>query len=259
MKKIANKVLAKTGFTVRKEYRFKDLLQLEKDYGMIFDLALNSFGENLRSYSQIYQDVMALLLLGGKRNGFFVEFGATNGVKLSNTYLLEKDFGWSGILAEPAKVWHEELKKNRNVIVDHRCVWKKSKEKLSFNTYDDAELSTISEFSGSDYHKRKSANSYMVETISLNDLLNESNAPKVIDYMSVDTEGSEYDILQALDFNTYEFKVITCEHNKNPDREKIYELLSNNGYERVVTGLSRWDDWYIKPKYISEEIYRMFS
>lgn len=57
-----------------------------------------------------------------KQNGFFVEFGATNGIDLSNTYLLETEFGWNGILAEPDKYWHTSLIANRTAIIDIRCV-----------------------------------------------------------------------------------------------------------------------------------------
>ena len=55
-----------------------------------------------RSRSQLRQDIFVLCTLDFKRNGFFVEFGATNGVDLSNSYLLETEFNWTGILAEPA-------------------------------------------------------------------------------------------------------------------------------------------------------------
>ena len=61
------------------------------------------------------------------------------------------------------------------------------------------------------------------------------NAPKFIDYLSIDTEGSEYEILKNFDFKSYKFRVITCEHNYNENREKIYELLTENGYERRFT------------------------
>lgn len=64
-----------------------------------------------KSKSQIRQDLFVLAELNFKTNGFFVEFGATNGIDLSNSHLMEKEFGWKGILAEPAKCWHKDLKK----------------------------------------------------------------------------------------------------------------------------------------------------
>src|SRR6056297_216441 len=67
----------------------------------------SDFIENLNfSKSQLRQDLFVLSELGFKQHGFFVEFGATNGIDLSNTYLMEARFGWNGILAEPARLWH---------------------------------------------------------------------------------------------------------------------------------------------------------
>ena len=70
--------------------------------------------------------------------------------------------------------------------------------------------------------------------------------PKKIDYMSIDTEGSEFEILNSFDFNEYDIKVITCEHNYTEMREKIYALLSKNGYIRKHSEYSMFDDWYVK-------------
>jgi hypothetical protein len=82
-------------------------------------------------------------------------------------------------------------------------------------------------------------------TISLKDLLLESNAPKEIDYLSIDTEGSEYRILEAFDWNEYRFHVITVEHNFSEERVLISELLKSVGYKQVYVELSKFDDWYI--------------
>jgi len=201
-----------------------------------------------RSKAQLKQDIFVLAELKFKRDGYFVEFGATNGVDLSNTYLLEKDLNWTGILAEPAWIWQDDLVKNRNCHISFDCVWSKSNELLSFNqVVGHAELSTINSFSDSDMHKqtREASDTYEVNTISLLDLLKKYNAPKEIDYLSIDTEGSEFDILNAFDFDQYKIKVITCEHNFTPMREEIYKLLTSKGYTRKYTEFSRFDDWYV--------------
>ena len=201
-----------------------------------------------KSKSQLRQDLFVLSMLSFKTNGYFVEFGATNGVDLSNTHLMEKEFAWSGILAEPAKCWHKDLKKNRSANIENNCVLKDSQSTLKFNEVDTAELSTINTYSESDVHKevRKHGKKYDVKTISLNDLLSKYNAPKQIDYLSIDTEGSEYAILSNFDFTKHSFQVITCEHNFTPMREQIYSLLSKNGYIRKYQKLSKFDDWYVK-------------
>lgn len=201
-----------------------------------------------KSKSQLRQDLFVLSQLGFRRNGFFVEFGATNGVDLSNTYLLEKEFGWSGILAEPARCWHNDLRKNRTAaIIESKCIWKNSGSTLKFNEVEVAELSTINSFSEADVHRsdRRNGRTYDVKTISLNELLEIHRAPHTVDYLSIDTEGSEFEILNSFDFSRHIFRTITCEHNFTPMRERILELLSRNGYERVYQSLSKFDDWYV--------------
>lgn len=86
---------------------------------------------------------------------------------------------------------------------------------------------------------------YDVQTISLVDLLDKYNAPAIIDYLSIDTEGSEYEILKEFNFSKYRFNVITCEHNHTSAREKIFNLLTANGYVCKFRNLSMCDDWYV--------------
>lgn len=200
------------------------------------------------SRSQLRQDLFVLSQLDFKRGGFFVEFGATNGVDLSNTHLLEKQFGWSGVLAEPARSWHASLKKNRSAKIETSCVWRQSGCVLKFNEAALGELSTIDSFSAADFHEkeRKAGRTYDVETISLNDLLERHGAPRTVDYLSIDTEGSELEILRSFDFSRHSFTVITCEHNYTPAREEIHSLLTRQGYVRKYVELSEFDDWYVK-------------
>ena len=213
------------------------------------DVQTKVFQNLSASKSQLRQDLFALAESGFKRNGFFVEFGATNGVNLSNSHLMEKSFGWKGILAEPGKNWHTELRVNRTAIIEPCCIWSTSGHTLRFDECSDPELSTLSTFKNFDAKKasRKSIDTYEVETISLNDLLARHKAPRRIDYLSIDTEGSEFDILQPFDFTEHEFAVITCEHNHSSHRQKIYDLLTSKGYVRKFETISQFDDWYVKP------------
>jgi FkbM family methyltransferase len=200
------------------------------------------------SQSQLMQDIFVLCELNFKENGYFVEFGATNGVELSNSHLLEKEFGWKGILAEPAKVWHKDLRENRTSFIEEKCVWTNSSSILEFSEVSSPELSTILSYQNNgDWasSQREQSTTYQVETISLVDLLDKYQAPKIIDYLSIDTEGSEFEILSNFDFSKYRFQAITCEHNYTPERERIYQLLTKNGYIRKYPFLSKWDDWYV--------------
>lgn len=205
------------------------------------------------SQSQNFQDVWALHETGFKREGYYVEFGGTDGLTSSNSHLLAQYYDWKGIVAEPNPIWHENLYKNRqkNTTIVTKCVYTKTGETLDFVATKEADLSTIQGFGTEDEHsaKRQDGNIISVETISLYDLLETNNAPVGIDYISVDTEGSEYDILESFfkANNRYTVKAFTVEHNFNVDfRINLFKLMSDNGYIRKFPEFSRWDDFYVK-------------
>lgn len=82
-----------------------------------------------------------------------------------------------------------------------------------------------------------------VQTISLLDVLNNANAPSFIEYMSLDTEGSEFEILKNFDFSKYTFGLIDIEHNwVEPRRTEIKKLLLSKGY--IYKGVNQLDDMY---------------
>lgn len=202
------------------------------------------------SRSQLQQDLVAAFInsLFSDEPGYFVEFGATDGKTYSNTYSLEKKLGWNGVLAEPAKTWHRELEEARSCLIDHRCVWSTSGTDLAFNEVSEAEYSTLETFSNSDHHSsiRNKGQSYFVQTVTLEDLLKDYNAPSEIAYLSVDTEGSEFEILRTFNFDSYKFNFISVEHNYSNQRTLIHELLTSNGYQRIMAKYSEWDDWYVR-------------
>lgn len=115
MKKQARKVLKRImeslGMKITRKDNHQRLVPYKKasdDIEFLKSLEEDVVGKAIqileKSRSQLRQDLFVLTELNFKQNGYFVEFGATNGVDLSNTYLLEKEFNWSGILAEPARV-----------------------------------------------------------------------------------------------------------------------------------------------------------
>ena len=206
------------------------------------------FSDLPQSKSQIVQDLWVVFELSAKREGFFVEFGATNGLVNSNTWLLETGYGWSGILAEPNPVWHDALRANRRCAIDTRCVYATTGDTLTFMAADDPELSGLSVEADHDHNaaRRAEGAAFDVQTVSLNDLLDAHKAPPVIDYMSVDTEGSELEILRAFDFERYRVTLFSIEHNFTANEAKIDQLMAEKGYERRFPEFSQWDGWYVR-------------
>lgn len=204
--------------------------------------------------SQIYQDIFASFIVGDKYDKTFIEFGATDGLDISNSYTLESSFNWKGVLSEPSPQWHEALKKNRkNSKIITKCIWKESGKKLDFFMSDFGSLSTIKDFVESDKIsiptnteiRLKSGKTISVETISLNDVIKEYFNSICPSYISIDTEGSEYEILKAFDLDNFRPKVFTIEHNHTENETKIDEHLITNGYVRIFRKLTTFDAWYI--------------
>ena len=163
--------------------------------------------------------------------------------------MLEKHYGWSGILSEPARCWHERLKQNRTALVDFRCVWSEGGLELEFLEDEIPELSTLHGFQAENVNKGSHSGQtrYKVPTVTLNDLLLENGAPDNIDYLSIDTEGSEFSILSSFDFAKHRIDIITVEHNfVEENRQAIFDLLTRQGYVRVFEPFSAWDDWYVR-------------
>lgn len=265
--KILNKLIYKTGFYIilKKELTFlKNIPKFSYLWEQLDDDQKTFISKYLvHSKSQFGQDLFVLSQVCKKNIApFFVEFGATDGVALSNSYVFEKHLQWDGILSEPAKSWHEKLQINRSCKIDIRCVYSNSNEIVEFSETlnpneifktSGAELSTIKKYVengdwATNVRKNNSIN-YQVQTVSLNNLLKENNAPKNIGYLSIDTEGSELDILSSFDFSEYHINIITVEHNYNTsNRNKIFELLTKNNFVRMYNDISGPDDWYINKK-----------
>lgn len=201
-----------------------------------------------RTKSQLGQEIVALASAYHRsaksrraqslRRLCYLEIGAADGVEGSNSMVLESSHGWEGVLVEPAREWQESLIRNRRASVIPKAAHSKSGVNLWVNF-----KGLLTEVSKS----KDMPGVYKVETISLEDIIQTTNLPNHVDYLSIDTEGSELEILGSLDYSHYLFFFISVEHNFDAiKREGIRTLLSDNGYRRILMKVSSFDDWYVK-------------
>ena len=222
---------------------------------------INSFKKIKNIKSQLYQDVFAYFIIGNKFDKTFLEFGATDGIELSNSYMLESSFGWKGALSEPSPQWYNSLKENRkNTEIITKCIWTESGKTLEFFMSDIGVLSTLKNFIESDKNsmpgnttqRKKGGRIISVNTISLNDVIKDYFNNISPSYISIDTEGSEYEILKSFNFNTYRPKVFTIEHNFTDLQTGINDLMKSNNYERIFNKLTAFDAWYVSKETLKE-------
>ena len=209
---------------------------------------------HMKSKSQLFQDLFVLFYFKEKRKGTFLEFGATDGIEFSNSFILENNFNWRGVLAEPSPQWHEELYNNRpNCKIIKEFIYNKTGDKLDFFVSDVGVLSTLEKFRqseissipGNTHLRNKKGYNYKVSSISLNDVFVKYFNSSPIDYMSVDTEGSELFILENFDFEKFSPKIVTVEHNFTESENKLDILFTKNKYIRIFREYTQFDAWYV--------------
>lgn len=194
-------------------------------------------GSNLK-ISGLGQDFFALEKSYYANNGFFVDIGAADGFTASNTFLLEKFYNWAGICIDPNPVFLQSLYNCRNSCVSNLCAYSETGIILPFQFYDDtAGFYGWNLRAGLKYHLSeidekimKSFREINVLTVSLNDLLLLYQAPFEINYISLDTEGSEYEILKTFDFSKYDVRCLTIEYSNQNQKRDIENLLIEKNY-----------------------------
>ena len=180
-----------------------------------------------------------------KKNGFFVEAGAADGVSGSNSYILEHSYDWTGICVEPNPLFYDELVKNRKCITSSHCLGE-DEETIEYIIKGGHSGIVADDTDNAINKPPKIINSFQtkneiisMKTISLDKLMLYYNAPSVIDYLSLDVEGAETRVFKHFDFSKYTFLCLTIER---PTAE-LNNLLFNNGYHFVKNQL--WDTFYV--------------
>jgi FkbM family methyltransferase len=201
-------------------------------------------------YSHIGQDKWVAEVFRRSRGGYFLDFGAFDGITTSNTLVLEKELGWFGICVEPNPRYYADVCRLRNCIKVNRALWTTSRESLEFR--DAHGLSSLAQFGGNDNHTeaRNKAPIIRVDTINPNELLKRFNAPTFIHYMSLDTEGCEFEVLEAIKLDEYKIGTMTIEHNHEAaKRDKIRQFLGNFGYSYLG---NKNDDFFYHYEHIQD-------
>lgn len=192
-------------------------------------------------YSQCGQDkFLNEKIFKGKKNGVFLDIGANDGISFSNSYYFEKELGWKGVCFEPLQSAFQKLQKNRVSNNINACASSEDKvdhflsvtgygEMLSGlkSNYDQRHLQrlydTVKEHGGK-------IDEVEVQCYNVNGIL-EKYAFFNVDFLSLDTEGNELEILKVIDFNKVHIKAITVENNYQSPEFNIF--LSGKGFERI--------------------------
>jgi len=199
--------------------------------------------------SQVLQDLWVIHRLAGLESGFFLDIGANHPVELSNTYLLEKAFGWNGLCIDPFPVGDWSI---RNAELA-RVALGPDGGKLKFvapgnvlgGLVDHVDMPRV-EMSIPPEHRPI----VEVETALLKTILDRARhgSPAIVHYLSLDTEGSELDILHQFPFESCMLCAVSVEHNfKEPARSLIRQLLESHGM--VLDVNIEHDDFYLRKGY----------
>ena len=193
----------------------------------------------VESKSQNGQDLFALLSNDFKSSGVFIEFGAYDGVIFSNTHLLEKQFGWTGILIDPIPSHYESMKQNRNCKLIHGAITAEHKESILIEELPASDLSRF-------VNKRKIFKKvHKVKAFTLQEVIDQNLSSNEINFLSIDIEGDDIEILKSLDLSRYKIKAICVEHNFRENSDKIIDFMYKYGYDLVYGEFSKNDYWFV--------------
>tara|TARA_B100000959_G_C14820329_1_gene557552 strand:- start:200 stop:910 length:711 start_codon:yes stop_codon:yes gene_type:complete len=207
------------------------------------------YKKNFRKFNGVKKIDEKMLKYINYSNGYFIEMGAHDGVHNSNSLYFEKYKGWNGLLIEPS-IYYNFLIKNRskkNKFFNVGCSeFNGATETIFLETGDYSICKNLVDKNFFDWHLKKQyqAKKKILETKiklrTLNSILIESNAPKIIDFFSLDVEGMEMKVLEGVDFAYFNFKYLLVECNDTNKFEKVFKYLTKKNYTHI-DNLTPWD------------------
>lgn len=193
------------------------------------------FGWNEKYFSQAGQDKFVYdNFFREKKNGYFLEIGAFDGIQGSNCLFFEKFKNWNGLAMEPSPTQFKKLRNNRKCKLINKAASAIS-GKMTFIEIDssssDSQLSGLEKYypdKSQSVLKKNNLKKYMVEALTFDEIL--KNVDKeVIDYCSIDIEGAETALIENFNFSNYKIKVLSIENNWSKTI-KYDNILIKHGY-----------------------------
>lgn len=192
-------------------------------------------------YSQDRQDsYLENIVFKGHNNGFYVDVGAHDGITFSNSYFFDKERNWKGICIEPLPEVYNKLCKNRNNSINLNLAIDKKNDIVNFvcnNGYTEM-LSGIQDYLDHRHINRintenaltgAKTNIIQVTTKPLKDIFLE-NKINHVNYLSIDVEGAEKQVIESIDFDQVFIDVIGFENNYSDVSQPIINYLKSKGY-----------------------------
>ena len=198
---------------------------------------LSQTGQDFWVFGEVFNEM---------KGGFFLEVGSADGITFSNTFLLEKRHGWKGICIEANPLSFKDLRRVRTAKCVNVCL-DSSEGEVEFIQRD-----VLGGIVGHDTDNKygmigSDANIIKLRTKTLASVLEDEDAPRTIDYVSIDVEGAEERILSSFAFSEYTFKCMTIER----PTPRLRNILTHNGYT-VVKEIPNHDVFYIHKSFFDE-------
>lgn len=189
-------------------------------------------------FAQTGEDIIISNYFHEKRDGFYIEVGASHPLRFSNSFFLYLR-GWKGILIDANK---DLVDKASQIRVNDLCVHTAVSDyngEVTFHIFDEYLVSTMDEDQKAEWQKKWNiVESKTVPCATLDSILEDKiNITTQIDFLSIDTEGNDLNVLKGLNLNKYRPKLIVIEiHNfniENIEENDIYVYLKNNSYKLI--------------------------
>ena len=168
-----------------------------------------------------------------KKKGYFIEIGAYDGIIGSNCYYFEKYLDWSGIAIEPSPFQFEKLKKNRKCQLINKAISYEIKEVQFLEVIEGlTQMSGINDDSFKENldiisnNKISKTKSYNLKTLTFDQIVPKNSD---IDYISIDIEGGEMNLLNSINFDNYNIKVISVENN-SPEKQNFKNFFEDKNF-----------------------------